>query len=173
MYLREALMQCRDLEAEVAHVYEELAALHSSDKKLSRLWQRLARDERLHARILAALLAAEEVGEDDGPFVVDLRARIAALRRIVDQAYRAVRKGVSCEEALRLAEAIETSEIDALFAEILELARPSLDRFVAIVDKGEVLAHRHQRRVSRLRSHSEDRAACSGAGSAGSSHPVA
>lgn len=167
-------MHCRDLEAEVAHVYEELAALHSSDKKLSRLWQRLARDERLHARILAALLAAEEVGEDDGPFVVDLRSRIATLRRIVDRAYQAVRRGISPEEAIRLAEAIESSEIDALFAEVIELARPSLDKLVAIVDKGEVLAHRHRRRVSRLRSQSEGhRPACSNGGSAGSSHPVA
>ncbi len=165
-------MQCRDLEAEVAHVYEELAALHSSDKKLSRLWQRLARDERLHARILAALLAAEEVGEDDGPFVVDLRARIAALRQIVDRAYRAVRKGITPKEAIRLAEAIEASEIDALFAEVIELARPSLDKLVAIVDNGEVLAHRHQRRVSRLRSQSEGDTARASAGSAGSSHPV-
>ncbi|RMF23770.1 MAG: hypothetical protein D6760_04760 [Deltaproteobacteria bacterium] len=170
MYLREALMQCRDLESEVAHVYEELAALHSSDKKLSRSWERLARDERLHARILAALLAAEEVGEDDGPFVVDLRSRITALRKLVDRAYQAVRRGIEPEEAIRLAEAIETSEIDALFAEVIELARPSLDKLVAIVDKGEVLAHRHQRRVNRLRSRAET---SPGASSAGSPHPVA
>ncbi len=151
MYLREALMQCRDLEAEVAHVYEELAALHSSDRKLAQLWRRLAHDERAHARILSALLAAEEVQEDDGPFVVDLRERIVKLRKLVDRGYQAARAGVSPQAAMEIAEEIESSEIDGLFTEVLDLARPALDRLISIVARSENLSQRHQQQLARYR----------------------
>ncbi|RMD83795.1 MAG: hypothetical protein D6815_05655 [Candidatus Dadabacteria bacterium] len=150
MYLREALIECRGLEDEIAGVYERLAAAHGSDRKLARLWQRMARDERLHARILSALLAAEEVAEDDGPFLVDLRQRIARARKLVDRTCRRIRSGISTEEAVELVKAIEESEINGLFCEVVELAKPALERLLAMVGKGGVLAH-HERTLTRLR----------------------
>jgi len=136
MYLREALRCCRDLEAEVGQIYDELAAQHATDLELKALWTELAQDERRHSRIVTALLAAEDVQEDDGPFVVDLRPRIDRLRKLLHRAYKSVRAGIEPAAAIELATFIEGTEINELFREVVELGRPSLLRLLGQLERG-------------------------------------
>jgi len=151
MYLREALRWCRDLEEEAGHIYEELAAQHGHDAELSRHWQVLAADERKHARIMAAALAAEDVHEDDGPFVVDVRPRLDRLKRILDRAYKQVRTGTSAAAAAELTAFIEGTELDDVFAELVELSRPSVLRLLGVIEKDAAgVADPHRSHVAAL-----------------------
>jgi hypothetical protein len=151
MYLREALQHCHDLEEEVGHIYDELAALHHDDSRLARLWCELARDERLHARVLGCLVAAQEAEEDDGPFLVEEPVRIDAMRRLIDKAYREVRSGIDARGAVQLAESLEASELNELFDRLVELARPALYRLLGIIEKGLDDGDLHLARLRRAR----------------------
>lgn len=135
MYLRAAIVECREIEEEVARIYEELGALHSRDAAMSQLWSGLARDERRHSRVLAALLAATEAEENDGPFLVDVRERLGRVRRTADRIYRRVRAGVDASEALDLAAFIEGSELADVHDEIVELALPAVLDLVGMTEK--------------------------------------
>jgi hypothetical protein len=147
MYLREGLKRCQELEEQVAHIYEELAAQHATDETLKTLWSELACDERFHSRLIAALLAAEEAREDDGPFVVDLRPRLDRLRRILDHAYQQVRSGMKPAEAVALADFIEGSELNDVFAEVVELARPAVLRLLGSLENVCEKASAHRTRL--------------------------
>ena len=149
MYLREALRCCRDLEEEVGHIYEELAAQHADDEQLKGLWCEMAEDERRHSRVVSALLAAEDVQEDDGPFVVDLRPRIERLRKLLDRAYKSVRAGIKPADAIELATFIEGTEINELFRELIELARPSLLRLLGQLERRLEVPDPHYARLQR------------------------
>jgi len=150
MYLREALRSCRELEEEVGHIYDELAAQHASDEKLKSLWCEMAEDERRHSRVVNALLAAEDVQEDDGPFVVDLRPRIERLRKLLDRAYKSVRAGIKPAEAIELATFIEGTEINELFRELIDLAKPGLLRLLGQLERRSEFPEPHYTRLQHL-----------------------
>lgn len=147
MYLREAMMSCRDLEEMVAKIYEELAGQHAREPEVRRLWKQMAADEKMHARIFSALLASHDVLEDDGPFLVEMRGRIDAVRETLDTAYARVREGIGPSEALELAQAIEASELNTLSGDVVELSRPAVYWLLRVVEKGIDAANEHSARL--------------------------
>jgi len=151
MYLRAAIAECREIEEEITHIYEELAAMHARDDEMAALWAGLASDERRQSRVLMALLAATEAEEDDGPFLVDVRERLARVRRTVDRIYRRVREGISPDEALDLAAFIEGSDLPDVLDEVVELALPAVLDLVGLTER-ELDGHNdHRARIEEAR----------------------
>jgi hypothetical protein len=151
VYLRAAIAECREIEEAIAHIYEELGAMHARDQEMARLWNSLALDERRQGRVLAALLAATDAEQDDGPFLVDVRERLARVRRTVDRIYRRVREGVGPDEALDLAAFIEGSDLPDVLDEVVELALPAVLDLVGMTEKELDGANDHRARIEEAR----------------------
>jgi len=104
------LHRCQQIESAMARLYNELAALHSHDPEIARLWDKTAKEEENHQLQFHLALS---LGKDA---IVDARVPIAraeqALRSI--QAYHAeVRRGrPRIEDALRSMVAMEEELVD-------------------------------------------------------------
>ena len=153
MYLRDVLARCRDLEMEAANIYSTLAQLHSSQPALSCLWAQLAQDEEGHSATLAALLTAREFEQDRGPFLIDVPPRIEALARLLSRAYATVNgaPAVDHERAIEMAYVIESSELNTIFDELIELCRSIGGSFGELLDNAEGAMEDHRGRLERLR----------------------
>jgi rubrerythrin len=115
------LDRCIALEGAAGDVYEVLAARFGGDAELRELWAGMAAEEREHAhklatwRALAATMPAERRMQADG-----FDADVAELERLLAGA-RADAPGVTDpEQAFAIALAIESSEIDAIYATLLQ-----------------------------------------------------
>jgi rubrerythrin len=136
MEIGDLLRRCTRLEEGAAGIYDTLADRFRDDAELSHFWSGMAGDERLHAKKLALwrrLLRLsgkprkwDVAGYDEA--VRDLNRLLCALRRAAEAA-------TNVEEAFAIAIAIESSELDPIYAELLQ-ASP-LSRFPDLAETCE------------------------------------
>jgi hypothetical protein len=116
------LERCSDLERSAAAVYEVFARRFTSDAELAALWASLARDEHDHAHQLDAFHEPlVSVGPERRPPVTDLDEDLADVHWLLAESRNAA-ASVDEEEAFAIALAIETSELDAISAAVLQVA---------------------------------------------------
>lgn len=134
MFLREAVQRCAELEESIAAIYDNLALQHQGRGDLAILWSELSHRERTRARVLRAASAAEDVLENDGPFLVHVPLQLAGLRRVVDTASRRIQAGVEPSAALDVVESIEAADRGGIYTGLLELIRPEIAKVLRVVD---------------------------------------
>ncbi|MBI5504074.1 MAG: hypothetical protein HY899_04690 [Deltaproteobacteria bacterium] len=134
MFLREALCRDAELEEDIANLYAGLAARHASSRELAGRWTEMARRERRRARVLQAIVAAQGVAGDDGPFLVHVPLQLAGLRKVVEDARRDAGDSIAPLPAVELVERIEAADRGAIYQSLLELGRPEVVRLLRMLD---------------------------------------
>lgn len=151
MYLRQALGRCRDLEEEVAAIYETLATQQSHNATVAAAWRELAEDERDHARQLAALLSVLDALVEDGPFLVGLARQMSECSNRIRECQRRISGPITEAEAIELCVGLEGSELNDLMTEMRELARPAIKRLTDRLYRSSASQRSHQERLDNLR----------------------
>ena len=114
------LDRCAGLERMAAGLYEILAARFAADAELATLWSAMAADEREHARKLLAwrTIVADEPA-DRRPQASGFAAAVDAVERLLRRS-RGSAPTADVEEAFALALGLESSELDAIYATLLQ-----------------------------------------------------
>lgn len=139
------------VETRLARLYGRLAQHFANDPQVAAIWHTLSTDESQHAFNLTVLRAMAQVGaQTPGTPSWNSRAVEEALAKLGEYERRVESGPVSLAEALTMAVALETSEIDVVYHALLDafdrplpevLARLSagteehLNRLVAAVDR--------------------------------------
>ena len=121
MDILEILDRCTALEREAGVVYALLAERAGDDDALCGLWYGMAADEREHARKLAtwrALVAAEPA--EHRPVASGFADAVRALEAVLGGARARAPRCETPDEAFAIALDLETSELDDLFATLLQ-----------------------------------------------------
>jgi hypothetical protein len=127
MYLREALSKCQDLERRAARLYATRAAFLDDASESGQYWSQQAATESAHAEILSNLLRTQEINDDDGPFVIDLRQQITRLCEALDEAYAIEEAKDQQSRSACYSPEFLLHSCDTLFARIVRLAELSRD----------------------------------------------
>lgn len=120
MEMLDLLERCVGLERKAAEFYGILARRFAGDAELARLWSTMAEEEREHARKLATwreLIAAEPPAHR--PQASGFDFDVGEVGRLLDEAC-AKAATADEEEAFALALGLEASEIDAIYATLLQ-----------------------------------------------------
>lgn|GEM_PF-1909534 len=134
MFMREAICRDAEIEEAIANLYAQIASRHESGTELARGWSEMARRERRRARVLQAIVAAQGVADDDGPFLVNVPLQLAQLRKVVEDAYRAANDCVAPLPAVELAQMIEAADHGSIYRGLLELGRTQIVRLLRVLD---------------------------------------
>ncbi|MBI3770141.1 MAG: hypothetical protein HY271_16835 [Deltaproteobacteria bacterium] len=121
MDLLSLLDRCIALETGASEVYGLLAERFADDGELEELWRSMATDERRHAHKLAtwrALVAAEH--PDHRASTSGFADAVTALEGFVAHARAEARRCTTADAAFALALALETSELDAIYTQLLQ-----------------------------------------------------
>jgi rubrerythrin len=152
----EILDRCGGLERGAGDVYALFAERFADDPGLCPLWQRMAEEEREHARKLEALraLVAAEFPEHR-PVANGFADAIREIEILVRNARLQARRCASADEAFALALELEESELDSLYTTLLR--SPVITRLsdAATTIRGEIAAH-HEALVRMVRERSRD-----------------
>ncbi len=151
MFLREALCRDAELEDEIAGLYADLAARHAANRELAGRWTEMARRERRRARVLQAIVAAQSVAGDDGPFLVHVPLQLAGLRKVVEDAQRDASDNISPLPAVELVERIEAADRSAIYQSLLELGRPEVVRLLRMLDNHALPSCSDRANLTKLR----------------------
>ncbi|HEY2385393.1 MAG TPA: hypothetical protein VGK30_00410 [Candidatus Binatia bacterium] len=150
------LDRCTALEGRAGAIYALLAERFLEDPALRRLWEGMAADEREHARKLAtwrAVVAAEDPARWPSPIGFD--ASLAAVEELAADAQTGAARCTTADEAFALALALETSELDAIYTQLLQnspIARfPDIDETI----RSETAGH-HDALVCMVKARSRD-----------------
>jgi rubrerythrin len=154
----EILDRCGGLERGAGDVYTMLAERFADDPGLHTLWQRMAEEEREHARKLEtwrALVAAElpEHRPVANGFADAIHEMEILLRNARSQAWRCA----SADEAFALALGLEESELDSLYTTLLRSSAITRSSDAATTIREETAAH-HEALVRMVRERSRDEA---------------
>ena len=125
MYLREALSKCQDLERRAARLYATRAASLDDTSEPGQYWAKQAAIESAHAEILSNLLRTQEINDDDGPFVIDLRQQITRLCAALDEAYANEEANDEQSRSALYSPEFLLQSCDTLFEKIVRLAELS------------------------------------------------
>jgi hypothetical protein len=154
MFFKDALLQCSELEDEVASMYATLAALPAADTAsaaASSSWAQAARKERQRARLLHAVAELSAALGDDGPFLVEVPLQLAALRKVIDRVRERVLEAVDTAGTARLIETLESARHGDLHANLLEVAEVEMRRVLRQIEAETRLARRSTQRAARNR----------------------
>jgi hypothetical protein len=150
------LDRCVALEGEAGRTYALLARRFRRDPDLRKLWEDMAADEREHAHKLAtwrAVLATEDPARRPSPIGFD--APLAAVEQLMADVHIKAAACATADEAFALALALETSELDAIYAQVLQsspIARfPDIDETI----RSETVGH-HDALVRAVKARSRD-----------------
>lgn len=121
MDILEILDRCAALEREAGVIYAELAERCRDDDALCALWYTMAAAEREHARKLSTwrtLIAAEPA--EHRPTVSGFADALRALEAVMRDAHARAKDCATTDGAFAIALELETSELDALYATLLQ-----------------------------------------------------
>jgi hypothetical protein len=150
------LDRCIDLELGAGRIYTLLAERFAVDAELHALWSAMAEDERGHAHKLAtwrALVAAEAPKARTS--ASGFEAAVTALEELVAGARVAARHCPSPDEAFALALALETSELDAIYTQLLQSSPIARFPDLAETVRCETAGH-HAALIRTVRARSDD-----------------
>jgi rubrerythrin len=142
------LKRCSDLERMAAAVYEVLAHRFAADTELAALWASLARDEHEHARKLDAL-AEPMAPVPPGPGLDGLDEQVADVHWLLAESHTAAATADE-EEAFAIALAIESSELDAISAAVMQAAATGERRNLAEAMRHDTAGH-HEKLLTLVR----------------------
>lgn len=151
MFLREALCRDAQIEEEIARLYADLASRHDCNTEIARRWAEMARREGRRARVLRAIVAAQSVADDDGPFLVHVPLQLAGLHKVVENAQREAGDAITAITAVQLAEKIEAADRGGIYQGLLELGRPEVVRLLRLLDNQVLPSCSDRAHLSKLR----------------------
>ena len=155
MEIGQLLRRCTWLEERAARIYDTLARRFRDDTELSHFWSGMAGDERLHAKKLALwrrLLRLSGAGRWD---VAGFDDAVRALERRLRELHAAAEGVENVEQAFAIAIEVESSELDAIYATLLQSS--PLARFPDLTDTREAEGGEHHRAlVAIVRARSKD-----------------
>lgn len=156
MEIGDLLRRCTRLEEGAARIYDALAHRFRDDAELSRFWSGMAADERLHAKKLALWRHLLRLSGRSGTWDVDgFDDAIRDLDRRLRELGTAAASAAGLEEAFAIAIAVEASELDPIYAALLQSS--PLARFPDLADTREAEAGEHHRAlVALIRARSTD-----------------
>jgi rubrerythrin len=145
MNIENLLRRCTRLEEAAARIYDTLAHRFRDDAELSHFWSGMAGDERLHAKKLALWRRLLRLSEKSSRKwdVAGYDEAVRDLDRMLRELGRAAEATTGIEEAFAIAIAVESSELDPIYVELLQ-ASP-LARFPDLADTCEVEGGEHHR----------------------------
>lgn len=132
MFLAEALLRCSQFQKETASHYDAFCVESPADEARIEAWKGAARRERRRAGFLEALAVLCSALEDEGPFLVQIRAQLEAVRRTLDHA-RWRRENCTGHPRCGCAEMIESIPLARLYADLIELAEPEVRRGLRVI----------------------------------------
>ncbi len=121
MEILETLDRCIALERAAGVIYAVFEERFADDEALRALWSEMADGEREHAHKLSAwraLVAAEPARHR--PVATGFDEALPALESVMRNAQARARRVVTAEEAFAIALDLETSELDSLYATLLQ-----------------------------------------------------
>lgn len=125
MYLTDILAHCSHIESRVARLYRALADRFHNDASTAKLWRELALEEETHADILRRELRSFDDEDDSGPFLPDYEARIDHVKGMLTELEGRVRELATLDDAMAFAVAIEQTEIEDLFDDLVTQGYPA------------------------------------------------
>ena len=136
------LDQVADLERRTAGLYERFAELFRATPLVATYWRELAAEERLHALIVAAAREVFPAAEPALPG--NWERQLEALRAVLAVLERRAAAGLSLEDAFDCAEALETSELNAVTALIIRNSGVGFSRLGPLVTRAGLDHHREK-----------------------------
>lgn len=128
-----------DLERRAGALYDRFADLFRDVPLAAVFWRDMASEERLHALIVAA---AREVFPATAPAPsLPWDEKLSAIERLLSGAEANVCPDLPLEEAFAQAEVLETSELNAVTALIVQHAGPGFSRLGTMVGRAGVDQH--------------------------------
>lgn len=125
MYLTEILARCSNIERRVAAVYRALGEHFQNDGDTARLWRELALEEETHAEILGRELRAFDEQDETGPFLPEYTVRLEHADRLLVELESRANDVRTFDEALALAVAVEQTELEDLYDDLLAQGHPA------------------------------------------------
>ena len=122
--------RCADLERRVMKVYEALARRHSRNELVSEFFDHLAHQEKDHADLLELCRAAAGRGRWQVKCFDRWRETVPETERRVEEAEAILEQRHSIADVLRLVIEVESSQINRLFAGVVEATDPRLSQKV-------------------------------------------
>jgi rubrerythrin len=156
MSTRTILGRCVAAERGAAAIYETLARRFRDDAEFAAFWRGMARDEREHARKLEAwrtLLGHQPEGSH--PSLDDFGRGIHGLEAVVAECRRRALAADTPDDALAVALALESSELDVIYTTLLQSS--PIARFPDIeVTRRHELGRHHEALALEVRARSTD-----------------
>jgi hypothetical protein len=120
------LLGFAEIERLVSKIYYRFSHLFLADPELRDFWWEMAKEEEQHACILQACRAVIENYEDDKLDPKISAARAGELREWLLAYLERGTAEISVDEAFRTALDIESSEIDAIYGQLVRLGGPQI-----------------------------------------------
>lgn len=144
MFMTEVLRRCSDLEQRVADIYSQFAGSLNDDRELESYWLGMAEEEKHHGKILTAERAALEVDSDTGYFMPEFPAKLAEMDTLLKQVEEKARMGVTKDEAFTLALALEQSELNTIYRDLVLMGRTAVKLMARHMDQSLSLPKHQQ-----------------------------
>ncbi len=144
MFMTEVLRRCSDLEQRVADIYNQFAGSLNDDRELESYWLGMAEEEKHHGKILTAERAALEVDSDTGYFMPEFPAKLAEMDTLLKQVEEKARMGVTKDEAFTLALALEQSELNTIYRDLVLMGRTAVKLMARHMDQSLSLPKHQQ-----------------------------
>lgn len=144
MFMTEVLRRCSDLEQRVADIYSQFAGSLNDDRELESYWLGMAEEEKHHGKILTAERAALEVDSDTGYFMPEFPAKLAEMDTLLKQVEEKARIGVTKDEAFTLALALEQSELNTIYRDLVLMGRTAVKLMARHMDQSLSLPKHQQ-----------------------------
>ena len=146
--LDDPLMHFAKLERLVGKIYYRFSHLFLAEPDLRDFWWEMAREEEQHACILMACKALIDNYEKDlDPTISRKKAEELEYRLL--SLLRQGSRSLSVENAFRIALEIESSEIDAVYSQLLQLGGPRIAKILESI--GAPVSNQKQRLKAALR----------------------
>lgn len=135
MFMTEVLKRCSMLEERCADIYRQFAGSLNDDKEVESFFLGLAEEEKHHAKILAAEKAALDVDSDTGYFMPEFPAKLTEMDTLLKTVEEKARTGVTKEEAFAFALALEQSELNTIYRDLVLMGRAAVKLMARHMDE--------------------------------------